>query len=69
MIILNYCKARDMGGIWRDFVEVFFLCNRQENMSKFMQQHNNYERVDIIQIFGCKTKMWILGDQAGGGLS
>ena len=53
-----------MGGIWRDFVEVFFLCNRQENMSKFMQQHNNYERVDIIQIFGCKTKMWILGDQA-----
>ena len=37
-------------------------------MSTFMQQHNNYEKVDIIKIFGDKTKMWIPGDQAGGSL-
>ena len=33
-----------------------------------MQQHNNCERVDIIKIFGDKTKMWVPGDQAGGSL-
>ena len=37
-------------------------------MSTFMQQHNNYEKVDIINIFGDKTKMWVPGDQAGGSL-
>ena len=33
-------------------------------MSTFMQQHNNYEKVDIFNIFGGKTKKWIPGDQA-----
>ena len=39
-------------------------------MSIFMQQHNvcDHEKVDVIKIFGDKTKIWIQGDQAGGSL-